>query len=266
MSFNWKAIQSYEDSEVALYRLLGEMLRRKANLSDLEQTRAFLLRANLNSDGWLSLGEALHRTTSGSPVGYDIWLAWLHTFDDVDVDVERLGGVWTEFGEDLSEVSEGTDFDPNLDVLPMAEPAQPQASGLPSIRRPIAPADLATIDDDDTDSTSITASQAVLRTSTTPNTGVLGESPTALMRLLPEGPFHLRIFGVEHPDVDEYTVLTLIKRGLFLAADVRAGDRWVSAADHPAFEHISKRLRAEASRILNRESRDQDEPTDPLGP
>ncbi len=251
MSFNWKAIQSYEDPEVALYRLLGEMLRRRARASDLEQIRAFLLGSNLNSDGWLSIGEALHRTTSGAPAGHEIWVAWLETFDDVDVDVERLGMMWVDFGEDLSEASESVDLDADPPVHDLQIPtAAMTIDDVPSI------AD----DDDDTDSTSLTSSLPVLRTGLNPNTGMLGESPTQLLRMVPQGPFSLRLFGIEYRQVDEYTVLTLVKRGLFLAAEVRFGDQWLPAWNHPAFSKLAQRMQAEAVRILTRDH-GGDEPT-----
>lgn len=253
MGFNWRAINSYEDSEVALYRLLGEMLRRRADLADLDGIRDFLLKAQLQSDGWLSLGEALHRTTSGSPVGFDIWLAWLQTFEDVDVDQERLGAKWVGFGEDLSDAVE--DFDPRVDVLPQASvAAAPEPDAL-------VPADVGTEADDDydEDATDMMAPAGLDRPASSPrtNTGVLAESPTQLLRLVPQGPFVVRLFEREYYGVDEYTVLTLIKRGLFLGAEVQFGDQWLPSWKHPAFVGISGRLAAEAARILTRDFDDE---------
>lgn len=244
MGFNWRAINSYEDSEVALYRLLGEMLRRRADHDDLDGIRDFLLRAQLQSDGWLSLGEALHRTTSGSPVGFNIWLAWLQTFDDVDVDHERLSAKWVGFGEDRSEATD--DAEP-------ARPSSPAAAAVPAV-----PGEMHTEADDDDydlDATDMMTPPAVASTSpsTRTNTGVLAESPTQLLRLVPQGPFVVRLFEREYHNVDEYTVLTLIKRGLFLGADVMFGSQWVPSWQHPAFVGIAARMSAEAARILTRD-------------
>jgi hypothetical protein len=63
----------------------------------------------------------------------------------------------------------------------------------------------------------------------------------------------VRIFGRAFPNIDEYAVLTLLKRGLFLGAEVRQGADWIPAAEHPAFATIAERLRNEAFRILKRE-------------
>lgn len=259
MGFNWKAIRSYDDDEVAHYRLLGEMLRRKATLTDLDQIRMFLLKADLPMDGWLGLGEALHRTTSGSPVGYDIWLAWLETFDDIDVDDDKLGEEWISFGADMSEASEGTDYDPNMDVLPSPEPPRPSSSELPAIEAPrhrhVETDPMTEADDDDTDATSM---NSAIRSRSQTHTGLLGRSPTQLLELVPRGPFQVEIFGVRYKDVDEYAVLTLLKRGLFLAARVQSGDRWVAAWKHPAFASICEPLEDEARRILTRRPPEDD--------
>jgi hypothetical protein len=238
MSFDWNAIESYEEPEVGLYRLLGEMLQRKATLDDLERIREFLLSSGPASDAWRSIGEALHRTTSGSPAGYDIWVDWTKSLTDFDFNEVRQGEEWAQFGEEFSEA---------VDVE--AEPVDVQVvPGRLSVDE--STGDL----DDDTN---------VLSQRRATSTGILAESATQLLRMVPTGPYSMRIFGRTFPRVDEYAVLTLIKRGLFLGAEVRFANEWIPAAEHPAFSQIAERLQDEAFRILSREP--SIEPTEQVG-
>lgn len=229
MSFNWDAIEGYDEPEVGLYRLLGEMLQRKATLDDLDRVRAFLLDNIPASDAWRSIGEALHRTTTGSPAGYDIWADWTRSLSDVEFNDARQGELWVRFGEEFSEAAvdyESSSVD--VEVVP----------GLPSVDETQDP-------DDDTN---------VFSARRSTSTGVLAESATQLLRMVPTGPYSLRIFGRTFPRVDEYAVLTLIKRGLFLGAEVRFANEWIPAFKHPAFSRIADRLQDEAFRILGREA------------
>ena len=274
MGFNWKAIKSYGDDEVALYRLLGEMMRSRATLIDLDQIRAFLMSADLPHDGWLGLGEALHRTTSGSPVGYDIWLAWLESFHDIDVDDDVLGERWLEFGAELSEPSEvSADFDPNVDVLPDAPratgehaavgaPPSPHATG-EHAAMPRAPQARVDLPFDDGGKTEV---EPVIKSAHT-TTGVLGASPTQLLKLFPEGPFDIRLFDHQYDGVDEFAVLALIKRGLFFGSYVRLRNEWLPAHRHPSFTDLARQCSDEAARILARHAEDEyahSPQTDPL--
>lgn len=241
MGFDWKAIESYEDSEVGLYRLIGEMLQRKATPDDLESIRAFLLSAHgPASDAWRSIGEALYRTTSGSDSGYQIWTDWLETLPDIDHQREALSDDWVNFGDELSEAAEIPD--PIADVPARFQHGDPDE-------------DFAA---EDTSTGVMSAPQLQVAA-----TGVLAESATALLRMVPSGPYTLRIFGREYRQVDEYTILALIKRGLFLGAHIQFGNGWLPAWEHPAFERIAGRLDAEAQRILSRAQMVTDEATRP---
>lgn len=247
MAFKWEAIEKYGDSEVALYRLIGEMLHRKATLDDLEKIRGFLLDMGPGADSWRSLGEALHRTTSGSPAGYDIWVEWTEKLENFDFDPDRQSEAWTEFGEDLSEAH---DFKaPRVEVVP----------------RPTAPPPSAKLFEDDEDDPDSSTNVLEVRRSRPPVTGVLAESATQLLRMVPTGPYSLRIFGRQYDGVDEYAVLTLMKRGLFLGCHVRFGEGWIPAAEHPAFGAIVERLEEEAARILSSARQVPDEVTNPRG-
>jgi len=243
MAFKWEAIEGYGDSEVALYRLIGEMLQRKATLDDLERIRKFLIAMGPGPDSWRSLGEALHRTTSGSPAGYDIWAEWTEGLHNFDFDADRQGEAWAEFGEELSEASEFSD--PHIEVVPRL--------------RARAADELETDEDDDDPDTNVLEVQR----SRPPTTGVLAASATQLLRMLPQGPYSVRIFGRQFDAVDEYAVLTLMKRGLFLGCHVRFGEGWIPAAEHPAFGSIVERLEEEALRILSSAHQPQGEVTNP---
>lgn len=240
MSFRWDAIDSYGDSEVALYRLLGEMLQRKATLDDLARVRAFLLHDGPTADSWRSLGEALHRTTSGSPSGYDIWVDWTRSLANFDFDSSRQADEWMSFGDERSEATD-VHFDPRIELVPGREPTL--------------------ADDDEEELDTSTGQQSVPRFLPS-HTGVLAESATQLLRFVPSGPYTVRLFGRKFEGVDEYRILTLMKRGLFLGCEVRFGGAWLPAAQHPAFEKISARLEEEALRILS-SSRPLDEATQP---
>ncbi len=224
MAFKWHRIRSYADSETALYRLLGEMMQRQATSDDLEQTHEFLQTQGPGADCWRSIGEALYRTTNGAPAGFDIWVAWARTLENFEFDGARHDREWLSFHEELSEAVEP-------EVVPDA--LHPSTSA-----------------DDEDDDAQTDVMEAGTGWSRPVHTGVLGGSATQLLRLVPTGPYAIRLFGQEYPDVDEYSVLTLMKRGLFLGCQIRYGANWIWAGDHPAFQRISMRLRDEATRIL----------------
>lgn len=248
MAFKWDRIQSYADSETALYRLIGEMMQRKATLDDLERVREFLLRQGPGAESWRSIGEALYHTTSGSPAGFDIWVEWTRALPNYELDEQQQGETWASFADELSEAERAVD-DGQREVVPPAL-AQETSSSTEGV------------DDESDVKTDVMDSAAFAPRG---QTGVLGASATQLLRLVPAGPYAIRVFGETFDDIDEYTVLTLMKRGLFLGCEVRFGDRWIPSADHPAFHILVDRLRHEAFRILSnaRQFGDGDDATNP---
>lgn len=236
--FNWAAIESYGDSEVALYRLLGEMLQYKATLDDLDKIAAFLRDNNLGSETWHSIGEALHRTTSGSPTGYDLWAEWTRSLPDYEYNETRQGEAWYVFGLDVSEASYE---DPHKDVIPPPRVSASRGD------------DDYDEDDDDTDvATNVLAQEAGVGIPR-PITGVIGESATSLLSLVPSGVYNIELFGKHYQRVDNYTLLALFKHGVLFGARVEYQGEMVPVHKHPSFGVLVSKVKAETRRLLRRQ-------------
>lgn len=101
MPYNWDAINEDPQTETRLYRLIGEMLKGRASMADLERVAQFLQKGQIGPDAWQTVGEALHTTTKGAPEGYRLWAAWSKRLPDVTSDDEELGLLWRRFGGEL---------------------------------------------------------------------------------------------------------------------------------------------------------------------
>jgi len=235
MAFDWDKIAGEETAELRMYRLLGEMLARRATGRDLERLRDFLAAERPGVDVWHSLGEALFHTTRGGASGYVLWTSWGRALAAEDYDEGQMLAAWQRFRIDASDGLEET-TEGELRFSEYHEPLTLQVSEYDVEWEP----------DEDLSRTDVVKAETV----PPPITSILADSAPRLLSFLPTGPFTVRVFGEVYDNVDEYTLLALLRRGIFLGADVLFGGRWVRAADHPAFDVLARHMHEEARRVL----------------
>lgn len=209
MPFDWKAIEEISHPETRLYRLIGEMLRSRANIDDLRSIALFLQRGIAGADAWRTVGEALHTTTKGGTDGLRLWVAWSKALAGVTSDEDELEMMWRRFGGELIVVE-----DPPTDEM---------------------------------DSTSVD-----LGDSQVSHTAVLSFTGRTLMQYLPEGSYSIRFLDEEFHGVDEFSIITLLKRGILLGSEVFHQGEWVPLTRHPDFALLSRVMRDEVRRVLER--------------
>jgi len=213
MAFDWQAIDEIEHPETRLYRLIGEMLRGKASFQDLERVALFLQKAGVGPEAWHTVGEALHTTTRGSVEGYRLWAAWSKRIPDVTSNDEELGIMWRRFGGELI----------------FAE------------------------DDCPTDEIDPTAVDGFdLAESSVSHTALISFTNRTLMSYVPEGTYSIRFIDEEFHGVDELSIIKLVRRGILLGAEVLYRGTWIPVATHPDFEPLTRMIRAEVRRVLER--------------
>lgn len=237
MAYDWSSIRGEETAELRMYRLLGEMLARRATGRDLEILRDFLAVERPGVDAWHSLGEALFHTTRGGAAGYVLWSSWGKAIAGSDYDEGQMLAAWQRFRIDASEGLEQSTDAEQVRYTVFDEPMTLQVYDFD---------DEWEADDEMLSRTNVLRAERV----EPPITSVLADSAPRLLSFIPTGPFTLRIFDEIYDDVDEYTILALLRRGLFLGADVLFGGRWIRAAEHPAFDTLIRHVRDEARRVL----------------
>lgn len=252
MAFDWITIAEAGSAEMRLYRLLGEMLQRQACDDDLDRLRRFLAAERPGIDVWHSLGEALFHTTRGRETGYRLWTAWARATAGDQYDEGQMLAAWQRMRIDVSEsLEENTEDDrwhaelhdpPTLQIDEFDEFDELDEEGDELLSR-----------------TGVLGNEAIAP----PITSVLADSPARLMSYLPSGPYTIRVLDEVYEDVDEFTLLALLRRGMFLGMDVLFGARWVRVEEHPAFETIIRSMKREARRVLATQSRVAPEATQP---
>lgn len=247
MAFDWDQIEREAEPQRRLYRLLGEMLARRATADDLERARELLTTKPPSGDSWYSLGEGLFHTSRGSSAGFVLWASWAMEALGSDYDEAQLLAAWQRFALDSSD---GLD-EPLSDAWSSAPVAE------------LGPDDYEEIDhtSDELTRTEVLEHERVAP----PITSVLAASPHELICAIPSGPFAIRLFGIVYDDVDEFTLLALLRRGLLLACDVLISGRWVPVEHHPAFDVVLRKMREEAARVLADQHCVEPEKTHPGG-
>jgi hypothetical protein len=213
VAFDWNSIAVLQDPEEAYYRLLGEMLHRRATGRDLDRVRSFLAANRLSEDVWLSLGEGIFHTTVGSAEGYRMWCAWSRATQQTNFNESHQAEAWRRFQAGSSDGLEHN-----------SEPA--------TISMPLT-------DFDDGDRTR--------------RNDVVGEIPNAIAQdaaravaLMPAGPHTVRLFDEVFEGVDEFQMLALLRGGVFLGTEVLFGARWMKVSEHPGFGSLVGCLRDQA--------------------
>lgn len=252
MGYDWHAIRAQDRSEMAFYRLLGEMLRRRATRADLDRVRGFLGTVRPGVEAWHSLGEALFHTTRGSSDGFRIWCSWARTIDGHDYEESQHLAAWQRFRRDLSET-----LDETSDVG-LAESTD--ADGEP----PTIQFEPIEIEDAELDfEVDSNESTRVLDPTGPPSTVLIERDVMPLESSIPSGPHTIRYNGEVYDGVDASTLVTLLRRGVLFGVDVLMGGRWVGLIDHPAFAALVGRLNAQAEVVLGATRRIQTDATQP---
>ena len=228
VAYDWDIICAQRNAEEGYYRLLGEMLHRRATASDLQRIREFLSARHLGPDVWLSLGEGLFCTTGGASVGYRMWAAWSRCVLANEFDEAHQLEAWGRFQTSSSD---------GLEVS--SEPREQPYTAL--------------VDEHDrTQRTGLTS--RVTRTA---------QDPAAAIRLIPGGGHTVRLFGHVFEGVDEFELLDLLQAGVFFELEILFGVRWVPVATHPGFTTLVQQLRDEAMAQLATTERVRPEVTQP---
>lgn len=232
MAYDWDIITAQRQPDEAYYRLLGEMLHRRASPADLQRIREFLGTTQLGDEVWFSLGEGLFQTTRGRSVGYRMWSAWSRSVLS-DFDETHQLDAWRRFQTESS------------DGLEVMSEASLQPEFLPEVE---------TEDDERTQRT---------QPRFDPQTHRIAQDPFSAIALIPSGPHTIRFCGDVYERVDEFTLLRLLQSGVFFQLDVLFGVRWIPVADHPGFTSLIHRLREEAIAELATTERSRAEVTQP---
>lgn len=232
MSFDWESIESEESAELGFYRLLGEMLQRRASDADLRRVRTYLHELNPGVDAWHSLGEALFHTTRGTTKGYKVWNDWARRVSDGRFDESQQLAAWQRFRISSSDAFEA---DTDAEFHDLDEPSTIQIDDLP---------DESALDDEEPD-----APTRIVGPST--HRSLASSAAPELLSMVPCGPYTIRVFDDVWDHVDEFALLALLRRGLLLGIEILYGGRWVPIMRHPGFEALITRMRHEARVVLS---------------
>lgn len=226
MAYDWASITRQRSAEAGYYRLLGEMMHRRATPTDLQELREYLTQMQLSDDVWLSLGEGLFHTTAGASIGYRMWCAWSRNVLGAAYDEVHQLEAWQQFRAGTSDGLEQTsDADPPTVSFDLEDPEDRTLRT--AVERPLA------------------------------------QDLPAAVRLIPAGPHTIRLFGEVYEGVDEFAVLKLLGSGVFFELEILFGVRWYRVAEHTGFLPIVERLRAEAIAQLATREQVRPEPTIP---
>lgn len=242
MAFDWKAIQEQENADLAFYRLLGEMLQRRATYDDLQRIGIFLDELGPGSDAWHTIGEALFHTSGGTSSGYDVWCSWAKNLPDTHYNEALHMAAWERFRADMSDgLEEHTDEPPTIQFDSDAEFDEPEEEAR--------------------------SAGVVTRVLSDPigeaGAPLIHRDARELLPLLPSGPFTIRLMGQVWDGIDEFTMLSLLRRGVFFGVDILFGARWINAAEHPGFAPLIDRLLEETRTVLSGAARVEAEVTQP---
>ena len=227
MSYDWKSIREIEDDEGQYYRLLGEMMQRRASTADLDQIRDFLLENEPSGDVWRGLGEALFHTSSAGEAGFRLWSTWVRSNDNLHLTHDQLRATWLAFGEG--------------GVVVAAEPVEIPVQALEDDEPPTDVVDAEPEPDSE---------DGYFDFSGISNTAVIRFPRPTLLSYVPSGRYTIRFMNEVYDSVDEYHIVRLLRRGLLLGAEVRFNDLWVPVNAHPAFEGLSRVMLDEVRRVL----------------
>lgn len=223
MAYDWKSIHDIDDPETRYYRLMGEMHQRHATASDLQQIKDFLLgEERPGPDALRSLGEALSHATEASEAGFKLWLAWSKTHQSIGLTRDQLRGTWLDFGAGHS-IAEIDDLDNII---------QDDA------RTDVAGANRSEVEEVAESHTGVS------------DTAVIRFPRPTLLSFVPRGSYRIRFIDQIYEDVDEAQIVKLLRRGLFLGAEIHADGIWVPVASHPDFEGLSRVMLEEVERVL----------------